>query len=144
MARQFGSYSPVVPLGLTWEESLSLEDETGVPVDLTGYSVRAQLRADVPAVDPVTGVAGTEPLMEITTAGYYSATPAWPVVEGFSIPSPTSGTILLAVPAASTLICSPNNTKQKLVWDVRLVNKSTSYAIPVVTGKVLLLPRVTV
>jgi len=27
MARQFGSYSPSVPLGITWEESLVLEDE---------------------------------------------------------------------------------------------------------------------
>ena len=30
MARTFGTYSPVVPLGTTWEESLVLEDADGV------------------------------------------------------------------------------------------------------------------
>lgn len=43
MARTFGTYSPVVPLGTTWEESLVLEDADGMPIDITGYDVRAQL-----------------------------------------------------------------------------------------------------
>jgi hypothetical protein len=144
MARQFGSYSPAVPLGITWEESLVLEDENGTAIDLTGYAVRAQLRDAVPVVDAVTGAAVTVPVIEVTTQAYYTVVPAWPVVEGFSVPTPANGTILLAVAPADTWKCSPNNAKRKLVWDIRLVNTSTGYAIPVVNGKVSMLPGVTI
>jgi hypothetical protein len=144
MARQFGSYSPAVPLGITWEESLVLEDETGAAIDLTGYAVRAQLRDAVPVVDADTGAAVTDPMIEVTTPDYYTVLPAWPVVEGFSVPTPANGTILLAVAPADTWTCSPDNAKRKLVWDIRLVNDSTGYAIPVVNGKVSMLPGVTI
>ena len=144
MARQFGSYSPAVPLGLTWEETLVLEDEAGTPIDLTGYAVRAQLREAVPVVDPLTGLPLDVPVLEVTTAGYYAVMPAWAVVEGFSVPTPADGTILLAVPAPETWTASADNTKRKLVWDVRLVNPATDYAVPVVNGKVTLLPGVTI
>jgi hypothetical protein len=144
MARQFGSYSPAVPLGLTWEESLALEDDNGAAIDLTGYAVRAQLRDAVPVVDDVSGQPLTDPVLEITTAVYYSTMPAWTVVQGFSVPTPTNGTILLAVPAPDTWMTSRDNAKRKLVWDVRLVNKTTGYAIPVVSGKVSMLPAVTI
>lgn len=142
MARQFGTYSPSVPLGITWEESLMLDDEVGAPVDLTGYAVRAQLRDAVPVV--ASGVAAADPVLELTTAGYYATPPAWPVVEGFSVPTPANGTILLAVPAAETWTASPTNARRKLVWDVRLVNKTTGYSIPVVQGSVLLLQARTI
>jgi hypothetical protein len=52
--------------------------------------------------------------------------------------------MLLAVPADDTWTLSPDNAKRKLVWDVRLVNPDTGYAIPVVQGKVTLLPARTV
>lgn len=143
MARQFGSYSPAVPLGLTWEETIVLEDAGGTPIDLTGYAVRAQLREAVPVIDE-TGQPLDVPVIELTTAGYYATMPAWPVVEGFSVPTPTNGTLLLAVPAPDTWVASADNAKRKLVWDVRLVNPDTGYAIPVVQGKVTLLPAVTV
>lgn len=144
MARQFGSYSPAVPLGLTWEESILLEDEDHTPVDLTGYAVRAQLRDAVPVVDDVSGEPIDEPVIELTTAGYYAVMPEWPVVEGFTVPTPANGTLLLAVPAPETWLASADNAKRKLVWDVRLVNPDTGYAIPVVSGKVTFLPAVTV
>ena len=142
MARQFGNYSPAVPLGVTWEESLVLEDEAGTPIDLTGYDVRAQLRLAVPAV--AAGVADTDPVLELTTAGYYGTPPAWPVVQGFTVPEPTNGTIVLTVPASDTWTISPTNAKRKLVWDMRLVNKATGYAIPVVQGAVSALPARTI
>lgn len=142
MARQFGQYSPSVPLGTTWEESILLEDELEAPIDLTGYSVRAQLRTAIPETSG--GAATTDPLLEITTAGYYGTPPAWPVVEGFSVPTPANGTLLLALaPNDYTDVVSPSNAKTKLVWDVRLVNGS-GYTIPVVNGKPTFLPRVTV
>lgn len=142
MARQFGDYSPAVPLGITWEESLVLEDETGAAIDLTGYAVRAQLRDAVPVV--AAGVAASDPVLELTTAGYYTTLPAWPVVEGFTVPTPTNGTILLAVSPADTWKASPTNARRKLVWDVRLVNITTSYSIPVVQGSVLMLQARTI
>lgn len=144
MARQFGSYSPAVPLGITWEESLVLEDESGAAIDLTGYAVRAQLRDAVPVVDDLSGEAVTDPVIEVTTPGYYTDPPAWPLVEGFSVPTPADGTILLTVAPDDTWKCSPDNAKRKLVWDIRLVNTITAYAIPVVSGKVSMLPGVTI
>jgi len=141
MARSFGEYSPAVPLGVTWEESILLEDENGSPVDLTGYDVRAQLRAVVPVV--AAGVPLTYPVMEITTAGYYGTAPAWPVVEAFTIADPTDGTITLRVDVDDLDAISPSNAKAKLLWSIVLVNKNTGYAIPLVTGKPVFLPATT-
>lgn len=141
MARTFGTYSPVVPLGTTWEESFVLEDESGAAVDITNYHVRAQLHEDVPgrelgAVDP-------EPLLEITTASYYPTPPAWQVIEAFDVPTGTDGEIRMLLDAADTWIMSPDNTKRKFVWDIRLVGPS-DYTIPLISGKVTFLPARTV
>lgn len=144
MARQFGSYSPIVPLGVTWEESIELADENGDAIDITGYAVRAQLREAIPEVDPDTGAALAVPVLELTTASYYATAPTWPVFEAFTVPTPTNGTILLTVEAGDTWTGSPDNAKRKLVWDIRLVNPSTGYAIPVVLGKVTFTPARTV
>lgn len=144
MARQFGQYSPVVPLGTTWEDSIQLTDENNVAIDITGYAVRAQLRVAIPKVDPATGKALADPVIEFTTAAYYATAPAWPVYESFSVPAPTNGTILLAAAPPITWVCSPDNAKRKLVWDVRLVNPATGYTIPVVWGKPTFLPARTV
>lgn len=144
MARQFGSYSPVVPLGLTWEESITLQDSAGAAIDLTGYAVRAQLRPALVARDPDTGLGASDPLLELTSASYYGSAPAWDVIEALSIPTPANGTILLTVPAADTWKLAPTNVKTKLLWDLALVNTGTGYAIPVVSGKVSALPRVTI
>lgn len=140
MARTFGSYSPSVPLGLTWEESLTLEDEAGDVVDLTGYDVVAEIYAEVPVRDPDTGLATVEPVLQITTAGYHAGAPAWDVSEGASIPTPANGTILLAVDPDDVWLLSPTNAKVKLFWAIVLVNPDTDYRIPVVTGKVSATP----
>ncbi len=143
MARAFEVYGPVVPLGATWEEEIQLTDANEDPIDLTGYDVRSQLRVAVPVV--AEGAATTAPILELTTADFYDTDPDWPVVAGWSIPSPTNGTMLLAVaPGDFTDVVSPVNAKVKLFWDVRLVNKVTGYTIPVVTGKAVFLPRTTV
>lgn len=138
MARQFGSYSPVVPLGVTWEETIVLENEDGVPVDLTGYAVRAQLYVEAPERDPVTGVAIVAPVMEITTADYYATPPAWPVVVGWTVDDPTDGMLKLRIDVADLWTLSPNNEKAKLRWSVLLVDDA-GYAIPTVQGAVVLL-----
>lgn len=144
MARQFGNYSPAVPLGITWEDTFELTDDTGAAVDLTGYAVRAQLREDVPSVNPATSVPLVDPVIELTTAAFYATAPTWPVVEAFAVAAPTTGIIALKVPAAKTWLASEDNRKRKLYWDIRLVHVSTGYTIPLVTGKVSFLPATTV
>jgi hypothetical protein len=141
MARQFGAYSPKVPLGTTWEESLVLEDADGNVIDLTGYDVVAQLHTSPPSRNEETG-AGSEPVLEITTAGFYD-TPEDYVVEGFSVPDPDDGTILLLVAPEDFWRVSPANRRAKLVWSIMLVN-DVGYTIPVVAGKVAFLPNNTV
>ena len=141
MARTFGSYSPVVPLGTTWEETLVLEDADGMPIDITGYDVRAQLYDMQPS--RVAGAPAPAPVLEVTTQGYYIVAPAWPVFEGFSIPNGDDGRIVLRLDAADTWIASPDNAKRKLLWDIRLID-DTGYTIPVVAGAVVFLPARTI
>lgn len=141
MARTFGSYSPVVPLGTTWEETLVLEDADGMPIDITGYNVRAQLYSMQPV--RVAGEPDPSPVMELTTPDFYLVAPAWPVFEGFSIPEGDDGRILLRLDAVDTWAASPDNAKRKLLWDVRLVD-GTGYTIPVVAGAVVFLPARTI
>lgn len=140
MARTFGSYSPAVPLGLTWEESIALDDEDGNPIDLTGYDVVAELYAEPPVRDPDDGLATVAPVLQITTVGYHSVAPAWDVSEGASIPTPANGTIVLSVDVDDVWLLSPTNASRKLRWGVILVNTATGYRIPVVTGKVSVTP----
>lgn len=140
MARTFGEYSPAVPLGVTWEESILIEDEDCNPIDLAGYSVYAQLRDTVPVTDPVSGAATVAPVLELTSAGYYGAPPPWPAFEALSIPNPTDGTVIVKLDVDDLWKASPSNAKRKLVWSIVLVNVDTGYAIPVVQGKVTLLP----
>jgi hypothetical protein len=135
MARNYGSYSPVIPVNVAWEESIELTDEDDVAIDLTGYDVRAQIYADYPVRDPDTGLAETEPVLELTTADYYAVAPAWPVVEGWSVPTPTNGILLLQVLVEDLWQLNETNQRRiQYVWDVQLVNDA-GYSIPVVSGK---------
>jgi hypothetical protein len=141
VARQFGSYSPAVPLGTTWEEELQLLQPDGVtPVDLTGYAVRASLRLEPAARDADTEQ-GDAPLLELTTPDFYGTAPAWPVIEGWSIPEPTNGTVLLRVDVPDVWKLSPENAKRKLRWSVVLVDATDDdYTLPFVSGRVVALP----
>lgn len=145
MARTFGSYSPPVPLGVTWEESLILEDRLQQPVDLSGYDVRAQFYTDMPIRDPDTGIATVPPVLEITSPDWYVSSPTWPVVEGADIPDPASqGLITIAVDVDDLWTFSPTNAKAKFFWSIVLVNPDTLKAIPVVEGRPIFLPARTI
>jgi hypothetical protein len=136
MARTFGSYSPVVPLGVTWEEDIILEDEDGNPLDLTGYDARWQFYAAMPVRDVDTGIATVAPIAEITTAGHYVTPPTWPVFEGAVIVDPpTLGEYTHRVDVADLWTFSPTNLKAKCFGALVLVNPDTGYAIPVVEGR---------
>lgn len=140
MGAQFGSYSPVVQLGVTWTETITLTDEAGDAIDLTGKSVRAQLRPVYPLRDGDT--AEPEPVLEVTTAGYYDTAPAWPVVEGFAISDPTDGTIAMTVDVDDVWRLSPDNAKRAYRWSLVLEDAGGT-VVPVVAGKVSVLPAVT-
>lgn len=142
MARQFEEYSPGVPLGVTWEERLILEDEEETPIDLTGYAVRAQFYDNMPARDPATGLPIDPPVVEIVSAGAYTTPPAWPVIEAASIPVPSDGAIVLKVEVIDLWRFSPNNARRKYFWSIKLVT-GAEYAIPVVQGKPVFLQAVT-
>lgn len=144
MARQFEEYSPGVPLGVTWEDQIILQDENGDPVDLTGYAVRAQFYVSRSLRDPNTGAPLTPPVIEIVSEDFYTTLPTWPVIEAVSIPAPTTGTITLRVEVQDLWRFAPRNDKQKYEWSLLLVNPSSGYAIPVVYGKPVFLPAVTI
>jgi hypothetical protein len=147
MAREFANYSPVVPLGTTWEESLRFLDEDGEPVDLTDCDVRAQIRAEEVLRDPNTGLGDSAPLLEvITDAALYPSAPAWPLIEGFTVgidpeapdtPDPTNGYVGLRVDADDTWHLSPTNERAKRLWDVEILDEADEAVIPLVTGKVI-------
>lgn len=140
MSRSFGSYSPVVPMNVTWEESIILEDSLGDPVNLAGYDVRTQFYLERPLRTPITGVPVVLPVAEVTTEDYYITPPVWPVFEGATIATPADGKITLAVTTTQLWTFSPTNEKVKLFWAIILVNKTTGYAIPVVEGRVTFKP----
>lgn len=142
MARQFGSYSPVVPLGVTWEEELILTDENDAPVDLTAYAVRAQFWEEVPEIDPDTGLPTVDPVFELTTADWYDPAPEWDVFDDVVVTA-VEGKIMWAVAVEDLWTASPDNVKRKLVWSLILV-KDDGYAIPAVQGATTFLPARTV
>lgn len=129
MARTFGKYSPKVPLGTTWEESITLADADLVPIDLTGFHARAQLRTGLNA----TGA----PVLELSSEG------ANPTI---TITGP-SGLLTFRIPHTAVSALSTANIKRILLWDVELftrdVGDEVDYVIPCITGKVTFLPRVT-
>ena len=125
MARTFQTLSLRVPLRTTWEESWQLlQSEGGDPVDLTGYSARMQLRETLEDVEPVAEFDSGD---EIAIAA-------------------ATGTITLTVSAAAVAALSPDNERRTLLWDIELyipAGAEPEYVIPLFTGKVTLLPRVT-
>lgn len=145
MAREFGKYSPCVSLAINWEETFQLfEDEAETtPLDITGFAVRAQIR---PTKDPIiVGGVVPDPLLEITTAGYYSPAPDWPVIEAFTVTDAPNGIINLAAAKGDVRTnLSPTNIKQVLFWQVLLVNKDTGEDAPVVIGRPKFNPAITV
>lgn len=145
MAREFGRYSPNVSMAINWEETFQLfEDEAETtPLNITGFDVRAQIRTTKNPV-LVSDVA-PNPLLELTTAGYYASPPGWPVVEAFDVVDEANGIITLnALKASIRQYVSPTNAKKVLFWQVLLVNKDTGEDAPVVAGRPKFNPAITV
>lgn len=149
MARTFGSYSPQIPLGTTWEETFRFVDEDGLPVSLVGCNIRAQIRDREVVRDAVTGLGDSNPLIElVNTLSLYPVLPSWPVKAAFaaglnpSTPDPSDGYIRQRVEAADTWLLSPTNRRKLLLWDIEIIDTADNDAvIPLITGRPLATPR---
>lgn len=88
----------MIDQGADFYREIRLAESTGSPVDLTGYVVRAQVRADVTS---------SAVLAEWTTQNGF-----------FAITNPGLGKLVLSVPAAVT---STYNWPDGAVYDIELV-----------------------
>ncbi len=108
MARQFGTYSPRVPINVTWEDAIQFLDEAAEAVDLTGFEVHCQLRTS-----------------ELS-----------PIVV-LDLSDPTNGTVLIEVDPEDLIDLLPLTKKlKKYVWSIVLNRIVDKYRIPLVQGKV--------
>lgn len=118
-----------VPLGTTWEETWEMQDEDGVPLDLTGYQFRMMLRSrDAAAVE----------LLEISSI---------PGGDGRATIDEELGIISISVSALDVQALSPLNQKLRARWDAELFMPSgvglSPYVIPVLAGSVTFTARQT-
>lgn len=139
MSREFGVYSPSVELFTTWEEDLQIVDEAG-PVNIGGLDIVAHLRLEKPIVLPAPA-----PVLELTTTGYHTVAPTYPSIAAFVVTDALNGRFRVnALPDEYSEIVSPSNARMKLYWDIKLVNKSTGHAVPVIRGRVVFKPATTI
>lgn len=137
----YGAYSPLVTLGATWREDITFVQDDGAPLDLTGAHVVAHLHAAIPRRSG--SAPSPAPVLELCTPGFRATPPAFPSIEGWSVPTPTNGRMLLEVAPEDFWVVSPTNLKRKLRWSIMLAFSSGVY-IPVVQGKVGFLVNTTV
>lgn len=62
-------YKIQVEQGSTWRRTLTVRDEVGDPVDLTGYGARMQIRESMDSPDPLYSLATDGPSPGITING---------------------------------------------------------------------------
>lgn len=119
-----------IPLGTTWEETWELQDDTGAPLDLTGYVFRMMLRSR--------DGKDTE-LLEISSI---------PGGDGRATVDALTGTVSISVTAADVSALSPSNTKLRTLWDAELyvpgdAPGDSPFVIPVMNGSAVFTPRKT-
>lgn len=134
MSRTPASYSMPVVRGSTWEDVFTYVDDAKVPVDLTGYSGRMQVRT-------LEGQYGTSTdatlVMELTTDNgrlYWDTAAA--------------GVLRLRVEAADTVLLNPSNQRRaRLAYSIEVFLPESSgtaeYVIPLVQGYVAVQGEVT-
>ena len=130
MGRKASVYSLSLTRGSTWTESFVFsDDETGLPVDLTGFTARMHIRTLAGRY----GLSTADTLvMELTTA------------NGRLVITPADGQIDLVVSATDTALLSPLNKRVRYVYGLELVNAAVSpnVVIPFLTGRVSVSPEI--
>jgi hypothetical protein len=101
--------------GATFNTQLTLTDNTNAAYNLVGFSVNSQAKKS-----------------------YYSTTPE--IVFETSITDPVNGLITLF---ANSNVTANVSARQKLVYDVTVVDGATNYVTRVVEGQIFVSPKVT-
>lgn len=132
MSRTPGQYGLTVVRGSTWEDYFDYTDSNGLPIDLTTYEARMQVRT----VDGQFGTTTTTTLvMELLTTG---------TAPLLAIVTPPSGTVPNRVTITASPIdheaMNPQNVKRtSYVYGLELyvpAGTSPEYVIPLVNGKI--------
>lgn len=125
MSRTPGTYDMVLTRGTTWEETFVYKAD-GVPVDLTGYSARMQVRTE----DGQYGVSAAETLLlELSTEG------ANPLMYWGDI---AAGDLRIKANPASHTALNPDNLKVvRYVYGIELykTDNGEEYVIPFLSGR---------
>jgi hypothetical protein len=123
-----GKYSFTLEQGSTFERQLTYQDSNGVPIDLTGYSARMQLR-------PSPG----SPTLYLTLSSSLMPDGTGLNMNGLTGANPTtSGTIGIVVSAATSSLL----TFDEAAYDLEIY--SGSYASRIIEGRVKLSKEVTI
>jgi hypothetical protein len=135
MSRTPASYGMVWVRGSTVEEEFTYVDSDCVPVDLTGYEARMQIRT----MEGEYGTSTDETLvLELTTTGQ---TPMlfWD--------TPAEGRLRLLVSAAVVKLLNPDNLKRtRLAYSIEVYipeGTEPEYVIPLVRGRISVQGEVT-
>jgi len=123
-----GKYSFTVEQGSTFERQLTYQDSNGVPIDLTGYSARMQIR-------PSPG----SPTLYLTLSSSLRPDGTGLNMNGLTGVNPTtSGTIGIVISAATSSLL----TFDEAAYDLEIY--SASYASRIIEGRVKLSKEVTI
>jgi hypothetical protein len=123
-----GKYSFVIEQGSTFERELIYQDSNGVPIDLTSYSARMQIR-------PSPG----SPTLYLTLSSSLRPDGTGLNMNGLTGVNPTtSGTIGIVISAATSSLL----TFDEAAYDLEIY--SASYASRIIEGKVKLSKEVTI
>lgn len=111
--------------GQTWEETLTVENADGSPMDLTGFEARMQIRADLSDTDVILELDGDNGRLEITDAA--------------------NGEITLTVSAADTAGLDLAFDTQTWVYDLEVyrADPPPEYVQRILEGAVIAYPEVT-
>jgi hypothetical protein len=135
MSRVPAKYNMTVIRGATWEDEFTYADDAGVPIDLTGYQARMQVRSLVGQFGTTTT---TTLMLELSTTG---ATPRllWDTAA--------TGTLKIVVPPTAHAVLNPANVARvQYAYSIELyqpAGANPEYVLPLVQGKITVKGEVT-
>lgn len=129
MGRKASVYNMSLTRGSTWNESFTYTDEAGVPIPLTGYTARMQIRTLAGRTGLTTA---TTLIMDLTTEN-----------DRLTI-TELDGKVDIDVSSVDTLLLSPLNKRVRYVYGLELVDASVSpeIVIPFLTGRISVYPEI--
>lgn len=131
MSRTAASYSMTWTRGSTAEEEFTYQDENGLPIDLTGFEARMQVRTLAGQYGSTTSATL---LLELTTQ---NGKLVWDTAA--------NGRLLMTASELDTKLLNPSNVKKlKLAYAIEVYRPAVApatddYVIPLVGGKITLL-----